>query len=65
MLKEGLFGLVELLVARSISVVVMSMFRMYSAVAGTAEMAMVGFGRGKILTEWWSSIFGSHIVKAP
>jgi hypothetical protein len=43
----------------------MSMFRMYSAVAGTAEMAMVGFGRGKILTEWWTGIFGSDIVEAP
>lgn len=65
MLKESIFGFVKLLVARTIPVVVVCMFDMYSAIPSSTKMAVMSFDGGKVLTEWWTSVLSNDIVKAP
>jgi pilus assembly protein TadC len=64
MLKESLLGFVEFLVARSVSVVVLGMLDMQSAVASPAEMAVVSFGGGEVLTERRSGVLCGDIIEA-
>ena len=45
--------------------VVLRMLSVNGAIASPAEMTVMSFGGGEVLTQGWTSILGSHIVETP
>src|SRR5690242_6667281 len=37
---------------------------MYCSIASSTKMTVMSFCGGKVLTEWWTGILGSHVIEA-
>ena len=64
MLEEGVLGCVELLVTRTISMIVLCVLNVNCSISGPEKVAVVCFCRGEVRAERWPNILGGDIIEA-